>query len=251
MSMKHYRVFLGAPSSASLCCNEGDFEWETFTTTTPVLDVSVFEAASRRISSLYKNMIFAEDDDEDIGGASDSNLLDAEHSSRAAETFITWSQTQNRTRDASGSQVSSGVQESTMEETQETASHEYSDTSSIGRFPHFSCNLHTLRLVRALVEMAKSSRTKGTLKVNVLMAVLEVEGPDAVTIRKGQHAGNQVSILKMILGDGDGNILKLTAWRDVAEMWGIGTDTQLPIRRGDIVLFQSVSGLFSGYVESG
>ena len=249
MSMKHYRVFIGAPSSASLYCNEGDFEWETFTTKTSVLDVSVFEAASRRISRLYENVIFAEDD-EDIGDASDGNLLDAEHGSRAAETFITWFPTQNRTRDASGSQVSSGVQKSTMEETQETASHEYSDTSSIGRFPHFSFNLHTLRLVKALVEMAKSSRTKGSLKVNVLMAVLEVEGPDAVTIRKGPHAGNQASILKMILGDGDGNILKLTAWRGVAEMWGIGMDIQLPIRRGDIVLFQSVSGLFLGCVES-
>ena len=186
-------------------------------------------------------MIFAEDDDEGIEDASDSNFLEAEHSGRAAETFITWSLTQNRTRDASGSQVSSGLQESTMEETQETISHDYSDTSSIGRFPHFSFDLHTMRLVKALVEMAKSSRTKGTLKVNVLMAVLEVEGPDAVTIRKGQYAGNQVSILKMILGDGDGNVLKLTAWRDVAEMWGIGTDTQPPIRRGDIVLFQSLS----------
>jgi len=251
MSMKHYRVFLGAPSPANLYCNEGDFEWETFTTATPVLDASIFEAASRRISRLYENMIFAEEDDEDIEGASDGNLLDAEYSSRAAETFITWSPTQNRTGDASRSQVSSGAQESTIEETQETTSHEYSDTSSIGRFPHFSFNLHTLRLVKALVEMAKSSRTKGTLKVNVLMAVLEVEGPDAVTIRKGQYAGNQVSILKMILGDGDGNILKLTAWRDVAEMWGIGTDVQLPIRRGDVVLFQSVSGSFPGYVVSG
>lgn len=250
MSMKHYRVFLGAPSPASLHYNEGDFEWETLTIPAPVLDASIFEAASRRISRLYENMIFAEDDDEDIEGASDSNILDAEHSSRAVETFITWSPTQNRTRDAPGSQVSSGLQESTMEETQETASHEYSDTSSIGRFPHFSFSLHTLRLVKALVEMAKSSRTKGSLKVNVLMAVLEVEGPDAVTIRKGQHAGNQVSILKMILGDGDGNVLKLTAWRDVAEMWGIETDTQPPIRRGDIVLFQSVSSLFSRYFES-
>ena len=248
--MKHYRVFLGAPSPASLDRNEGDFEWETFTTTAPVLDASVFEAASRRISRLYENIIFAEDDDEDIGGANDSTFFDAEHSSRAAETFITWPPTQNRTRDASGSQVSSGLQESTIEETQETASHEYSDTSSIGRFPHFSFNLHTLRLVKALIDMAKSSRTKGTLKVNVLMAVLEVEGPDAVTIRKGQYAGNQASILKMILGDGDGNILKLTAWRDVAEMWGIGTDTQPPIRRGDIVLFQSASDLSSGYFQS-
>lgn len=241
MSMKHYRVFLGAPSSASLHCNKDDFTWETFTTKTPVLDVSIFEAASRRISRLYENMIFAEDDNDGVGGASDSNFLDAEHSSRAAETFITWPATQNRTKDGSKSQLSPGSHESTMEETQETASHEYSDTSSIGRFPHFSFSLHTLRLVKALVEMAKSSRMKGSLKVNVLMAVLEVEGPDAVTIRRGKDAGNQASILKMILGDGDGNILKLAAWRDVAEMWGIGTDTQPPIRRGDVVLFQSLS----------
>ena len=240
---KHYRVFLGAPSSACLHYNESDFEWETFTTKTPVLDASVVEAASRRISHLYENMIFAEDEDEDVGGASGNSFLDTEDS-RAAETFVTWSPTQNRTRDASGSQVSSGLQESTIEGTQETASHEYSDTSCIGRFPHFSFNLRTLRLVKALVGMAKSSRTKGALKVNVLMAVLEVEGPDAVTIRKGQYAGNQVPILKVILGDEDGNVLKLTAWRDVAEVWGIGTDTQPPIRRGDVVLFQSAPGFF-------
>ena len=236
--MKHYRVFLGAPSTESLYRSEGDFRWDTHTTTTPVLDASVFEAASRRISRLYENIIFAEGDNEDVEGARDSNFLDAEHSSRAAETFITWPPTLNRTKDASESQVSSGLQDSTMEETQETPSYEYSDTSSIGRFPHFSFNLHTLRLVKALVEMAKSSRTKGTLKVNVLMAILEVEGPDVVTIRKGKDAGNQVSILKVILGDEDGNVLKLTAWRDIAEAWGIGTDAQPPIRRGDIVLFQ-------------
>lgn len=245
--MKRYHVFLGAPSPASLCCDGGDFRWETFTIATPVLDASVFEAASRRISRLYENIIFAEEDEEDNVDTSDSNVLDMEHSSRAAETFIAWSPTQNRTKNASRSQGSSGIcQESTIEETQETASYDYSDTSSIGRFPHFSFNLHTLRLVKALVDMAKSSRTKGTLKVNVLMAVLEVEGPDTVTIKKGQHVGDQVSILKMILGDGDGNVLKLTAWRDVAELWGIETDTQPPIRRGDVVLFQSSSSFASG-----
>jgi len=245
--MKHYRVFLGAPSPASLYRNEGDFRWETFTVTTPVLDASVFEAASRRVSRVYENIIFAENDDEDVEGpASGSNFLDPEYSSRAAETFITWPPTPNRTKDAPGSQASSGFQDSTIEETQETASYEYSDTSSIGRFPHFSFNLHTLRLVKALVEMAKSTRTKGTLKVNVLMAVLEVEGPDVVTIRKGKDAGNQVSVLKAILGEEDGNVLKLTAWRDVAETWGIGTDAQPPIRRGDVVLFQSLSSFTSG-----
>ena len=247
--MKHYHVFLGAPSLTSLSCDASNFGWEISTTTTPILDASTFEAASRRISRLYENIIFAEDDREDTVDADDSNL-DA-HSGRAAATFITWSPTQNCTKDVSRSQRPSGLlQESTIEETQETASYEYSDTSSVGRFPHFSFNLHTLRLVKALVDLAKSSRSKGTLKVNVLMAVLEVEGPDMVTIRKGQYAGDQVSILKMILGDDDGNVLKLTAWRDVAEMCGIGTDTQPPIRRGDIVLFQGLSSFVCSICRS-
>ena len=94
---KHLHVFLGAPSPASLQCSEGDFEWETLTTTTPILDASVVEAASRWISRIYKDTNFAEADDEDIEGKSSSNFLDAEHSSKAAETFITSSTTRDRT----------------------------------------------------------------------------------------------------------------------------------------------------------
>jgi hypothetical protein len=80
---------------------------------------------------------------------------------------------------------------------------------------------------------------KGTLKVNVLMAVLEVDGPNTITIKKGRETGKQVSLLKMILGEEDGNVCKLTAWREVAELWGNGNDNQPPIRRGDVVWFQS------------
>ena len=97
--MEHYCVFLGVPSLATLYCNEGDFEWEMFTMKTPVLDVSIFKAASRRTFCSYENVIFAKDDNEDIGGARDSNLLDAEHSSRVVETFITWFSTENHMRD--------------------------------------------------------------------------------------------------------------------------------------------------------
>ena len=108
-------------------------------------------------------MNFAEDDDEDIEGKRDGNFLDAEHSSSAAEASITWSTAQNCTMNMSGSQASSDLRGSTVEETQETTSHEYPDTS-----------------------MAKSSRTKESLKVDVmLMVALGVEGPDVVTIRKG------------------------------------------------------------------
>ena len=100
---KHFHVFLGAPSPTSPHCNESDFEWETFATTTPILDTSVVEAASRRIPHLYEDMNFAEDDDEDIEGKSGSSFLDAEHCSGGAETFVTLSTTQNRTRHTSES----------------------------------------------------------------------------------------------------------------------------------------------------
>jgi len=70
--------------------------------------------------------------------------------------------------------------------------------------------------------------------VNVLLAAIEVEGPDAVRIKKGSDAGKEVSVLKMILGDEESSVCKLTAWRDVADSWGA-----LGIKRGDIVYLES------------
>jgi hypothetical protein len=70
------------------------------------------------------------------------------------------------------------------------------------------------------------------------LAVLEVEGPDTVRLKKGKDAGKEVAILKMILGDEGGTICKLTAWREVAERWG-GQHDSVAVRRGDIVLIES------------
>jgi hypothetical protein len=42
----------------------------------------------------------------------------------------------------------------------------------------------------------------------------------------------------MILGDEEGNVCKLTAWREVAEAWG-GTGEALAAKRGDILLIES------------
>jgi len=81
---------------------------------------------------------------------------------------------------------------------------------------------------------------KGSRKVNVLLAVLEVEGPDVIRIKKGANAGNSVGILKMILGDEEGNVCKLTAWREVAEEWG-GIGKGDATKRGDIVHIESNS----------
>jgi len=72
----------------------------------------------------------------------------------------------------------------------------------------------------------------------VLLAVLEVEGPDVIRIKRGADAGKSVSIFKMILGDEEGNVCKLTAWREVAEEWG-GIGKGVATKRGDIVYIES------------
>lgn len=121
-----------------------------------------------------------------------------------------------------------------------------SDASSIGRFPSFHFNLHSLTSLSQLAGPAGKS-FKGSRKVNVLLAVLEVEGPDVIRIKKGADAGKQVGIFKMILGDEEGNVCKLTAWREVAEEWG-GVGESVATKRGDIVHIESNSLLRPIYV---
>lgn len=110
----------------------------------------------------------------------------------------------------------------------------YSDASSIARFPTFHFNLHSLTSLSQLSE----NKFKGSIKVNVLLAVLEVEGPDTIRIKKGREAGKEIAILKMILGDEEGTACKLTAWREVAEEWG-GSGESVAAKRGDIVHIES------------
>lgn len=180
---------------------------------------------------IYQNIIF-KDDEED---ASVDHVLDMSNVDLADHhtTVITWAPTQSQDNN---NQTKSRFQETTWEETQDTGSYNYSDSSSIARFPQFNFNLHSLNSIPALISMVKTARTKGTLKVNVLVAVLEVDGPDTITIKKGRDAGKRVSLLKMIVGDEDGNVSKLTAWREIADQWGNDSPA---IRRGDVVLFQS------------
>ena len=121
----------------------------------------------------------------------------------------------------------------TAQETEETISYNNSDASSIGRFPSFMFNLYSITSLSTLV----SPSTKGSRKINILVAALKVEGPDTITIKRGYDAGKQVSILKMILGDDLGNVAKLTAWREIADLWGGNTDLAA-VKRGDIVYLQ-------------
>lgn len=106
----------------------------------------------------------------------------------------------------------------------------YSDTSSIVRFPNFQFSLGTLS------ELASAQG-----KTCLLLAVLEVDGPDEVTVRRGPDAGRVVSVLRLIVGDEASTIRKLTAWREVAEAWGGATQDAVGIRCGDVVYFESTS----------
>lgn len=137
-----------------------------------------------------------------------------------------------------------------VQETQGTGSYDHSDASSVGKFPDFHFSIHGLTSLSHLAAQAQSDiqkpgseASKTSQKVTLLAAVLEVDGPDTIHIKKGAEAGKEVSLLKLILGDEEGTVCKLTAWREVAESWG-GADpavTAPRVKRGDVVLFESAS----------
>ncbi|KAJ3968533.1 hypothetical protein EV361DRAFT_412243 [Lentinula raphanica] len=269
-----YHVFLGAPSIKTLSktssLEDSQFTWTTIssptqltTTTTPAEHLehehlpppATLEAASRRISLLlYQNALFRDDEAEQ----------EPEDHEEGGETLITWPPTpmddddderskENTTRlDKSRSlyynntttRLSNQIE---TQETQETQSYNYSDTSSIARFPKFHFNLHILSSLSSLVANSKLPKPEhgydypSKTKVNVLLAVLEVEGPDVIRTKKGVDAGKEISVLRMILGDEDGTVCKLTAWRETAEVWGGSGLKDIPAKRGDVVFIQNVT----------
>lgn len=159
--------------------------------------------------------------------------------------MITWPPTADETRLTRPNQTvapsfldNSKSQLDTQFETQdlsETQSYDYSDASSIARFPTFHFSLHALTALSSLTK----STPRGSRKVSVLLAALEVEGPDTIRIKKGAEAGREVSVLSMILGDEEGVVCKLTAWRETAEAWG-GAGAAVAVKRGDILLIENV-----------
>jgi len=64
------RVFIGAPSADNLS-SSSEYQWNTTSSTTPQpvrpQTPATFEAASRRISRIYENIMFKDDEeDEDM-----------------------------------------------------------------------------------------------------------------------------------------------------------------------------------------
>ena len=269
----HWRTF----SSKSLASQTSTTRLESRTGSF-VLPPATLEAASRLISLIYQNAIFdasAEEEDQSFnesyekeeaprGGESHCRLYRGTDkalcfSFTEGSTVITWPPTENQdksneftdpsffnksneesmskstSQDLPNANSTTAFLDSTRYETQGTQSDEYSDASSIARFPTFHFNIHALA---PLSRVPYKTGVKPPVKVNVLLAVLEVEGPDMIRIKKGVDAGKEVGILKMILGDEEGNVCKLTAWREVAEDWG-GLCEGFAAKRGDVVHLES------------
>ncbi|RXW23097.1 hypothetical protein EST38_g2780 [Candolleomyces aberdarensis] len=179
-------------------------------------------------------------EDQDDSAAEDSKLQpSAEHKDASISNI-----TSNRT--STTSFFDSGILET------QTQSFDYSDgESSIARFPTFHFNIHTLASLSFHGPGAPhNNRGPGpnmlnkssARKVNLLLAILEVDGPETITIKKGPDAGKQVALLKMILGDEKGGVGKLSAWREVAEVWsGMNSGrSSMACKRGDVVYLENV-----------
>ncbi|KAI9449889.1 hypothetical protein F5148DRAFT_987334 [Russula earlei] len=240
-----YTVFLGAPSSSAHSDAGILYQWHTHEST----DVSVsnndsfhgypsseLDATRRRLSALYENIISADDEDERDTQIVEEDLMNVGRQDQMAP--LTWaemtqseceSNSMNRhSMHASISRPTSSWQNN-FETQEDIYIYTYSDTSSIARFPDFQFSLSTL-------SMLGSAEGKTCL----LLAVLEVDGPDEVTVRRGPDTGHSISVLRLIVSDEASTIRKLTAWREIAETWGGAMQEAVGIRRGDVVYFENV-----------
>ena len=253
-----------------------------------LIPVATLQEASNRISGMYNNVIFSDDGvDEEDGHlcaerevncflATPAEEMDSRgkvqlfiyilaHNNGKSNpdssnegSLISWPPTnpaQLRVREPSSPLISISRRD-TADETQVdhsvSVSYSYTSVSSIALFPAFVVNLHTLSTLSALTRPHPSSSSIFR-KVNLLVAVLEVDGPEAVTIKKGKDAGKEITVLKLIVSDESGAACKITAWREVAERWaghtasddeesrtGIHMSVDA-VKKGDIVYLTSKS----------
>jgi hypothetical protein len=108
-----------------------------------------------------------------------------------------------------------------------------SASSSIAHFPTFHFSLRTLTPLR--VALAPVGR--GSVKVNLLVAVMDVEGADTITTKAGQ----ETHLLKLVVGDDEGAAGKISVWGETALEWA-GAGKMMGLRRGDIVYLSGTSG---------
>ncbi|KAG8764713.1 hypothetical protein FRC12_007930 [Ceratobasidium sp. 428] len=105
------------------------------------------------------------------------------------------------------------------------------DSSSVINFPTFHFSLRALTPLR----VALTPAGRGSVRVTLLVAVLEVDGPDPITTKGGQ----ETHLLRLVVGEDDGSVGKLAAWGDTALEWG-GAHRMPGLRRGDVVLLSDI-----------
>ncbi|KAJ7983003.1 hypothetical protein DFH06DRAFT_714026 [Mycena polygramma] len=241
-------VFLGAPRVSDIHRAPNEYYWRSVSSNSvaefpsesqvqsAIYPPATLEAASRRISLMYQNVIFDESREEEDPGERDETFFTWPPSVPGDESDSQEEKTIPSFLDVSKSMAQTNARIESQFETQESQSLNYSDAPSIARFPAFHFSMNSLT---SLTSLAKS-RVKGTKQVTLLLAVLEVDGPDTFRFKKGKDAGKESFVLKMILGDEDGNVCKLTAWREVAQDWG-GCGDEIGAKRGDILLLTNVT----------
>ncbi|KAH9974076.1 hypothetical protein BGW80DRAFT_1458636 [Lactifluus volemus] len=86
-----------------------------------------------------------------------------------------------------------------------------------------------------------SSYSEALLSITrcLLLSMLEVDGPDEVTMCHRPDARHVVSVLHLIMGDEVNTIRKLTAWCEIVEMWGGATQAE-GVHHDDVVYFENI-----------
>lgn len=137
--------------------------------------------------------------------------------------------------------------------------------TSIGHFPRFTFSMHTLSSLSSLANPATRTGGQGqnkgkgsNAKANLLVTVLEVDGPQTIRLRRGPQAGTSVSLLKLVLADDDAGLARLVVWRELADVWASGSGGMLVpvgrqqkqhqhvleaggVKRGDVVYLENIS----------
>ncbi|KAF8515045.1 hypothetical protein BU17DRAFT_51986 [Hysterangium stoloniferum] len=230
---RSYRVFTGAPPATNMV-SRGPREliWQSFSSgSTLPFPAATLEQAEHRISLIYQNIIFANDSDYQSEGDDEVS-----HNNEITKSHLKDVST------VSGNDsidCSSAFQETFFTDQSGDGATMLSDASSIGRFPTFSFNLNMLMALSTLSRGDRASSGASSLKVNLLLGVLEVDGPSYVKSKSGARGDSEVALLKLVVGDESGAVCKMTAWSDTAELWG-GIQKEPALKRGDIVLFENV-----------
>ncbi|KAG8805418.1 hypothetical protein FRC17_005527 [Serendipita sp. 399] len=229
-------------------------------------------ASSQRVSRIYKGDIFRDVDLEEEYTQSQredlSDSIDPPETSNVTEAYE-WSLSQYPSQEsaAPSSQGAAHARSyiSTRAQTQTTSVDETSTTdvditrdssdASIRILPDYQILPQQLASLNRLHQPQQQQQRGGrgaqmsrpyrdadrdpfenpnTTKISVLVGILDLDGPNYVRLKQGVDVGKEVALLKLVLMDGNGVVVKLTVWRDLADTWGD------QLKKGDVVLFQNI-----------